>query len=171
VGFYKLHSTNSEDESSKLINFIYNSLKKTEKSKKHKSHFQATSIAKPKLLVRVINGVPECFTSHSFKKIEYLKDFNKALATLINSDNSCKLIFTFCDNIERNITFIKKIFASEILENSKCYDISMNGITDQNIMSRLKEINALEAVGLDEEFLEDIKNSCNKDLRNALITL
>jgi len=47
----------------------------------------------------------------------------------------------------------------------------MNGIIDKDIMAVLNIVNIEERIGASSDLLEDIKNSCNKDLRNALITL
>ncbi len=47
----------------------------------------------------------------------------------------------------------------------------MNGIIDKDIMQVLNSVNIEEWIGASSDLLEDIKNSCNKDLWNALITL
>ena len=47
----------------------------------------------------------------------------------------------------------------------------MNGIIDKDILQVLKAVNIEESIGASDDLLEDIKNQCNKDLRNALTTL
>ena len=50
-------------------------------------------------------------------------------------------------------------------------NLSLNGIIDKDILTILKNVNLEERIGASDGLIEDIKNSCNKDLRNALLTL
>lgn len=47
----------------------------------------------------------------------------------------------------------------------------MNGIVDKDIRTVLENVNIEEGIWASSDLLDDIRNSCNKDLRNALITL
>jgi DNA polymerase III delta prime subunit len=61
-----------------------------------------------------------------------------------------------------------------VLENAKTSQLALNPVTDKNISSVLEEIAAKQAIfetQLSRQQLQEIKETCNKDLRNAIQTL
>ena len=122
----------------------------------------------------MISGFLLCLKIFHPRRIEFIKDFNEALKTIVFSGQPTPLIvFTLSDSQERVPTFIGKILSKEIMaqKGSSVFVFNLNAPTERSIDKMLKTVAEGEQLCLADQQLLEIRNQCNKDLRNAIITL
>lgn len=129
--------------------------------------------AGPKLCV--VQGLPECLKIVSSYRYQLNRDFNSILEeVLADGPKRPLLVFIFSDPQERTKSWLNKIFSQKVLEHPKTGQLVLNPVTDKNISAVLEEIAAKQAIfetHLSKQQLQEIKDTCNKDLRNAIQTL
>lgn len=123
--------------------------------------------------VIVVNGLPECLKVYSVKKFEMLQQFNDLIEKFLESNSHNLLVFIFSNNRERNKNFLTKIFNNSVLNKSDdvVKILSLNPITDKNIMKALRDVVRDCGMKITEEKLDEIVKGANKDINNALQTL
>jgi hypothetical protein len=124
----------------------------------------------------IVQGVPECLKLVSSMRTQLLRDFNNILDQVLVETKFRRplLVFIFSDPVERSKGFLNKIFSRSVLEHSKTGQLVLNPVTDKNVMSVLEEIAASQGIyeqQLSRQKLQEIKDTCNHDLRNAIQTL
>lgn len=122
----------------------------------------------------VVQGVPECLKIVSSMRAQLNRDFNAMLEQALVEMPGKKrplLIFVFSDPVERSKSFLFKIFSKTILENPKTEQLTLNPVTEKNIGNVLESIAANQGIyetKLSKQQLHEIRDTCNKDLRNAI---
>lgn len=122
----------------------------------------------------MINGILECLKIFHARKFEFIRDFNAALESIMQSSTRTPLIiFTLSDSQEKTPSFHAKVFSREILsqKGKKLVVLNLNPPTERNIEKVLKNISICEELTISDNQIQEIKNQCNKDLRNAISTL
>lgn len=122
----------------------------------------------------MINGFLLCLKVFHPRRFEFIKDFNDALRSLIFSPGQTPLlIFTLSDGQDRLPTFHAKLFSKDILslKGTALIHFNLNPPTERSIDKVLRTIAESEELCLSEGQLLDIRNQCNKDLRNAIVTM
>ena len=122
----------------------------------------------------MINGFLLCLKIFHARRFEFIKDFNDALKSIVLSPLATPLvIFTLSDSQERLSTFHSKLFARDLLQlrNESFFVFNINPPTEKSIDRVLKTIAEGEELCMSDGQILEIRNQCNKDLRNAIITL
>ncbi len=122
----------------------------------------------------MFTGFPLCLKIFSPRRFEFIKDFNDALKQIVfSTDVTPLIVFSLSDSQERVPTFINKILCKEILQQKgqAFVTFSLNPPTEKGIDKTLKHIAECEDLCLADSQLLEIRNQCNKDLRNAIVTL
>ncbi len=122
----------------------------------------------------MINGFLLCLKIFHARRFEFIKDFNEALKSVVLSPLSTPLIiFTLSDSQDRLSSFHSKLFVREILQlrGESFFVLNLNAPTEKSIDKVLKIVAEGEELCMGDGQLVDIRNQCNKDLRNAIITL
>ena len=124
--------------------------------------------------VIVFTGFPLCLKIFNPRRFEFIRDFNDALKQIVLSKEATPLIvFSLSDSQERVPSFLSKVLSKELqaLRGSTIATFSLNPPTEKGIDKTLKHIAECEELCLTDAQLLEIRSQCNKDLRNAIITL
>jgi hypothetical protein len=125
-----------------------------------------------------ISKIPECLKNFSPHRAQLIRDFNSALDMILKADPALKIakvVFAFSDQNERSQAFFRKIFSDNFMKqlhsNNSVVEISHPGPTNSQIKSELKDIINGENLVISTSDLDNIIQRCNRDLRNAIMTL
>jgi threonine aldolase len=86
-----------------------------------------------------------------------IEDLNNKLLSIMNSNKTNLVIFTFSASRELNKTFLSKIFNDSILNNKESVKImKMNEITEINITKTLQKIKKDNGIRINQQRIDEI---------------
>lgn len=108
-------------------------------------------------------------------RTQLIRDFNDVLHdSLEDGPQRPLLIFIFSDPKENIRSFLPKIFSKQVLDSPKTGKLMLNPVTEKSIGQVLESIAASQGIDethLSRQRLTEIRDTCNRDLRNAIQTL